>query len=51
MPVHELDAAKTACIQFGLSEYAVRWILDILVVNTACFHQSPNENYPFTTVQ
>lgn len=51
MPIRELDAPKTACIRLGLSEYAIRWILDILVVNAACFHQSLNENRLSTTMQ
>lgn len=51
MPIHELRAPKTACIRFGLLEYAVRWILDILVVDAACFHQSSNENHPSATMQ
>lgn len=51
MPIHEFGAPKTACIRFGLSQYTFRWILDILVVNAACFHQSSNENRLSTTMQ
>lgn len=50
MPNHGLVAPKTARIRFGLSEYMVRWLVDILVINTAGFHQSLNENRPSTTM-
>lgn len=51
MPNHGLGTPKTARIRFGLSEYMIRWLVDILVVTAVGFHQSLNGNRFSTTMQ
>lgn len=43
MPNHGLGTPKTARIRFGQWDYMIRWLVDILPVNAAGFHQSSNE--------